>query len=129
MLSRAQTSTPDFPLPEALRRAAPEIGRWDAPASAAFLAGAAARLRRGEAGTTEPKELVDAALSVCRALFEHGRSGETLELARELLASCSARGDLVQLRRTTFLYAMLLSDTGDLVGAAEHYAQALRMAT
>jgi putative two-component system response regulator len=114
-------------LPEALREVAAGLCARDARGVAAVLQPFAARLREG-AEPARTKDSVDAAMSVCRELYGHGRAGEALPLLRALRDYCQRAGDRDQARRAIFLCAMAHADAGDLVGAIEHYVEALRIA-
>jgi len=123
----AHTAPPADSLPEALRELAPGLAARDAHGVAALLLPFAARLRE-QAEPRRAKDSVDAAMAVCRELYGHGRAGEALPLLRALREHCHSSGDRTQARRAIFLCAMAHSDGGDLVGAIEHYVEALRIA-
>jgi HD-GYP domain-containing protein (c-di-GMP phosphodiesterase class II) len=120
-------TAPADSLPEALRGAAPGLCSHDARGVAARLAPFVARMRQ-DAHPQHSRASVDAVMAVCRELYGHGRAGEALPLLQALRESCLRAGDKVQVRRATFLCAMAHSDAGDLVGAIEHYVEALRIA-
>jgi HD-GYP domain-containing protein (c-di-GMP phosphodiesterase class II) len=115
------------PIAPALRELAKGLASHDPATVASLLSTAVAQLRGGFVPDA-PKHLVDAASLVCRELHAHGRSGETLALVREVHASCRNSSDRVQRRRSAFLLGMMLADTADLVGAIEHYLEALKIA-
>jgi putative two-component system response regulator len=115
------------PIAPALREISNGLASHDPPAVAALFAPIVEGLR-GARASVDPKDLVDAASRICRELHGHGRSGETLVLVREVHAACVRAGDRTQLRRATFLLAMMLADTADLVAAIERYLEAFRIA-
>jgi putative two-component system response regulator len=123
----AHTAPPADSLPAALRQLAQGLAARDAHGVAALLSPFADRLRE-PAQPGPAQETVDAAMAVCRELYGHGRAGEALPLLRALREHCLRTGDRPQARRANFLCAMALSDAGDLVGAIEHYVEALRIA-
>ena len=120
-------TAPPAELPEAIREVAPGICSLDARGVAARLAPLGARLRE-LAPATRAKDSVDAVMAVCRELYGHGRAGEALPLLQALRDYSRRADDKVQLRRATFLCGMAHADAGDLVGAIEHYVEALRLA-
>jgi putative two-component system response regulator len=120
-------TAPPAALPEALRELASGLARQDAAGVAARIAPLIPRVRE-EPVASSPAVVVDGVSAICRELYGHGRSVEALPLARALRDRCHGAGDRAQTRRATFLCGLLLSDGGDLVGAIEHYVEALRIA-
>jgi putative two-component system response regulator len=87
----------------------------------------AAHARRLD-GPAESAASIDAALAVCRTLYEQARSGEALPLARAALARARAIDEPLLVRRAATACGVLSADSLDLVGAIEYHVFALRMA-
>jgi putative two-component system response regulator len=119
--------TPGVSMPESLKALAPAIAQHDAPGVAAMLSPWLERLRE-PIPPAQVKDAVDAASTVCRALYDHGRSAEALPLARGLLASCDRSGNSAQTRRASGVCGVLAADCSDLVGAIEYHVRSLRIA-
>ena len=71
---------------------------------------------------------VDAALSLCRTLHGHARSGEALGLARTAFEAARRMDDPALTRRAASACGILCADSLDLVGAIEYHVLALRLA-
>jgi putative two-component system response regulator len=110
-----------------LREVAKQVARREFSAAAHLLESVLERVRSFQVAE-DPKDLVDSTSLVCRHLYDHGRSGDAVALVREVHALCGRSGERTQLRRASFLLAMMLADTADLVGAIERYLEALRIA-
>jgi putative two-component system response regulator len=71
---------------------------------------------------------VNAALSLCRTLHGHARSGEALALARSALEAARHLDEPALIRRAASACGILCADSLDLVGAIEYHVLALRTA-
>lgn len=71
---------------------------------------------------------IDAMLGLCRQLYAIGRSAESFALAHEVHGRARADGGPVLHRRAANVCGLLLSDLGDVVGAIDHFVEALRLA-
>ncbi len=92
------------------------------------VTGIIAKLRQATA-PAEALASVESAFAFFRAMHGDGRSGDALPLALDVLEACTERGDRLQMRRSAMMCGLLSADAADIVGAIEHYIQALRLAT
>ena len=87
-------------------------------------------LRRMQA-PQEPKEAQagsSAALRLCQRLYANARSFDALPFGRANLALAECSKDVDLMRRAHTACGLLLADTGDVAGAIEQHARALRLA-
>ena len=70
-----------------------------------------------------------AALQLCQRLYANARSFDALPFGRANLALAEHANDVDLMRRAHTACGLLLADTGDVAGAIEQHARALRLAT
>lgn len=101
-----------------------QIGREELRATLAPLA----RQLLAQSACDDLPALAEAALALCRRLYENSRSADALPLAQAAL-DAARRGSDASLRlRAASACGLLLTDLGDVVEAIDHHVEALRVA-
>jgi putative two-component system response regulator len=101
-----------------------QLGRVELRERIADVVGSLAETER----SPQVARTVEAALSLCRALYQHARSAEALTLARAALDLSKRVDDPTLTRRAATACGVLSADTVDLVAAIEYHVLALRVA-
>ena len=76
----------------------------------------------------EAEAASNVSLRMCQRLYGNARSFDALPFARANLVLASYTNDQALVRRSHTACGLLLADTGDIVGAIEHHASALKLA-